>query len=160
MLTTAIKQGIDPDTTYYNGTSPMTLDIPGGGTWTVNNAEPGGGTMSLADATWNSVNVVFAQLDLDVGPENVTQTAHEMGIEAPSNRCRPRRSAVCAIGVTPLEMADGYATLANGGIHHDPTAISRVEFPNGKVDEPDPELRRPGAHRGPGLRRDQDCWRA
>ena len=34
-------------------------------------------------------------------------------------------------------MADGYATLANGGIHHDPTAISRVEFPNGKVDETD-----------------------
>ena len=32
-------------------------------------------------------------------------------------------------------MADGYATLANGGIHHDPTAISKVEFPDGKVDE-------------------------
>ena len=32
-------------------------------------------------------------------------------------------------------MADAYATLANGGIHHDPTAISKVEFPNGKVDE-------------------------
>ena len=47
VLTTAIKQGIDPDTTYYDGTSPMTLEIPGGGTWTVNNAEPGGGTMSL-----------------------------------------------------------------------------------------------------------------
>ncbi|MFI5026144.1 MAG: transglycosylase domain-containing protein, partial [Solirubrobacterales bacterium] len=52
VLTTAIKQGIDPDTTYNDGTSPKTLDIPGGGTWTVNNAEPGGGTMSLASATW------------------------------------------------------------------------------------------------------------
>src|SRR6185295_9040246 len=40
-------------------------------------------------------------------------------------------------GVTPLEQADGYATLASGGIHHDPTAISRVEFPGGKVDETD-----------------------
>jgi len=38
-----------------------------------------------------------------------------------------------------LEMADAYATLANGGIHHDPTAIARVEFPTGKVDEPDPD---------------------
>ena len=35
-------------------------------------------------------------------------------------------------------MADGYATLANGGVHHDPTAISQVEFPNGKVDETEP----------------------
>ena len=72
---------IDPYSTYYDGTSPMTLEIPGGGTWTVNNDEPGGGTMSLEEATWNSINVVYAQLDLDVGPENVTQTAHEMGIE-------------------------------------------------------------------------------
>ena len=40
-------------------------------------------------------------------------------------------------GVTPLEMADAYATLANGGIHHEPTAIGRVEFPSGKVDEPE-----------------------
>jgi len=36
--------------------------------------------------------------------------------------------------VTPLEMADAYATLANGGVHHDATAVSRVEFPDGKVD--------------------------
>jgi penicillin-binding protein 1A len=138
VLTTAIKQGIDPDTTYYNGTSPMTLDIPGGGTWTVNNAEPGGGTMSLTDATWNSVNVIFAQLDLDVGPENVTQTAHEMGIEADLESVPAEAIGGLREGVTPLEQADGYATLADGGIHHDPTAIGRVEFPNGKVDEPDP----------------------
>jgi penicillin-binding protein 1A len=138
VLTTAIKQGVDPDTTYYNGTSPMTLDIPGGGTWTVNNAEPGGGTMSLTDATWNSVNVIFAQLDLDVGPENVTQTAHEMGIEANLESVPAEAIGGLREGVTPLEQADGYATLASGGIHHDPTAIGRVEFPGGKVDEPDP----------------------
>lgn len=135
VLTTAIKEGIDPATTYYNGTSPMTLSIPGGGTWTVNNAEEGGGTMSLEEATWESVNVVFAQLDLDVGPENVTQTAHEMGIEAPLQSVPAEAIGGLAIGVTPLEMADGYATLANGGIHHDATALSRVEFPNGKVDD-------------------------
>src|SRR5262249_34515644 len=75
-LTTAIKQGIDPDTTYYNGTSPVTLDTPGGGTWTVNNAEPGGGTMALTQATWESVNAVFAQLGLDVGPANIAKTAY------------------------------------------------------------------------------------
>ncbi len=139
VLATAIKQGIDPDTTYYSGTSPMTLDLPYGGTWTVNNAEPGGGTMSLASATWHSVNVIFAQLDLDVGPENVTEMAEEMGIEAPLESVPAESIGGLAVGVTPLEMADGYATLASGGIHHDPTAISRVEFPNGKVEETDPD---------------------
>jgi penicillin-binding protein 1A len=139
VLTTAIKQGIDPASTYYSGTSPMTLETPGGGTWTVNNAEPGGGTMSLEEATWDSVNVIFAQLDLDVGPEEVTKTAHEMGIEAPLESVPAEAIGGLAIGVTPLEQADGYATLASGGIHHDPTAISRVEFPNGKVEETNPD---------------------
>jgi penicillin-binding protein 1A len=137
VLTTAIKQGVDPYSTYYSGTSPMTLSLPGGGTWTVNNDEPGGGTMALSDATWNSINVVFAQLDLDVGPENVTQTAHEMGIEADLESVPAEAIGGLREGVTPLEQADGYATLANGGIHHEPTAISRVEFPGGKVDETD-----------------------
>jgi penicillin-binding protein 1A len=139
VLATAIKQGIDPYSTYYDGTSPKTLDLPGGGIWTVNNAEPGGGTMSLASATWESVNVIFAQLDLDVGPENVTHTAHQMGIEAPLESVPAEAIGGLAIGVTPLEMADAYATLANGGIHHEPTAIGRVEFPSGKVDEPTPD---------------------
>ncbi len=139
VLTTAIKQGIDPDTTYYDGTSPKTLEIPGGGTWTVNNAEPGGGTMSLASATWESVNVIFAQLDLDVGPASVTETAEEMGIEAPLESVPAEAIGGLRYGVTPLEMASAYATLANGGIHHKPTAVSRVEFPNGKVEEADPD---------------------
>ena len=139
VLTTAIKQGVDPESTYYDGTSPKTLDLPYGGTWTVNNAEPGGGTMSLAAATWDSVNVIFAQLDLDVGPENVTHTAHQMGIEAPLESVPAEAIGGLAIGVTPLEMADAYATLADGGIHHEPTALARVEFPSGKVDEPDPD---------------------
>jgi len=138
VLTTAIKQGVDPYDTYYDGTSPMTLQIPGGGTWTVHNAEAGSGTMSLAEATWNSVNVVFAQLDLDVGPENVTHTAHQMGIEAPLESVPAEAIGGLRIGVTPLEMADGYATLADGGVHHAPTAVSKVEFPNGKVEEVDP----------------------
>ena len=115
----------------------MTLDLPGGGTWTVNNSEgDGGGTMDLTSATWHSVNVVFAQLDLDVGPEERDRDGAGNGDRSRRwNRCRRRGSAASRYGVTPLEMADAYATLANGGIHHDPTAISKVEFPDGKVDE-------------------------
>jgi penicillin-binding protein 1A len=136
VLTTAVKEGIDPGSTYYDGTSPKTLEIPGGGTWTVNNSEgEGGGTYDLESATWDSVNVVFAQLDLDVTPESVTETAEEMGIESPLQSVPAEGIGGLAIGVTPLEMADAYATLASGGIHHDPTAVSKVEFPDGKVDD-------------------------
>jgi penicillin-binding protein 1A len=136
VLTTAVKEGIDPGSTYYDGTSPKTLEIPGGGTWTVNNSEgEGGGTYNLESATWDSVNVVFAQLDLDVGPESVTETAKQMGIESPLQSVPAEGIGGLGIGVTPLEMADAYATLASGGVHHDPTAVSKVEFPDGKVDD-------------------------
>jgi len=151
-LTTAIRQGIDPDTTYYNGTSPITLTTPGGVPWTVNNAEPGGGVMALTQATWESVNVIFAQLGLDLGPDNIAKTAYEMGITSPlgikgsrdipcklgPNCFIPPADAIggLSVGVTPLEQADAYATLANGGVHHNATAIDRVVFPGGKVDEP------------------------
>ncbi|MBS1880239.1 MAG: penicillin-binding protein [Actinobacteria bacterium] len=136
VLTTAIKQGIDPASTYYDGTSPITLALPGGGYWTVHNAEPSGGVESLEAATWASTNVVYAQLDLDVTPEAVTETAEQMGIESELQSVPAEAIGGLSEGVTPLEMADAYATLANGGIHHKPTAISKVVFPNGKVDEP------------------------
>ena len=138
VLAAAVKQGIDPDSTYYSGSSPATLSIPGGGVWKVENAEgEGGGTMSLADATTHSVNVIYAKLDLDLGPDKVTEMAKEMGIEAPLQSVPAEGIGGLSIGVTPLEMASAYATLASGGMHHKPTAISRVEFPNGKVDEID-----------------------
>ena len=38
------------------------------------------------------------------------------------------------IGVTPLEMASAYATLAAGGVYSKPMAITKVVLPNGKVD--------------------------
>jgi penicillin-binding protein 1A len=151
VLTTAIKQGVDPDHTYYDGSSPMTLTIPGGIPWTVHNAEPGHGTMSLVQATWNSVDVVYAQLALDVGVQDFADTAYSMGITSPlgiNSDGRPcRRGTTCFIppaasiggldeGVTPLEMADAYATLANGGIHHRATTIAKVVFPDGHTDRP------------------------
>ena len=44
-----------------------------------------------------------------------------------------------ASDVTVLDQSNGFATIANGGVHHDPTAIARVVFPDGDVDEPPKE---------------------
>jgi penicillin-binding protein 1A len=142
VLATALKEGIDPNSTYYDSSSPKTLSIcqyceP----WTVNNAEGGGGgTLSIADATTHSVNVVYAQLGLDVGPENFDKTAHSLGITSPLDGNPSEAIGGLRVGVSPLEMADAYASFADGGLHHDVSAISKVEFPAddngdpGKVD--------------------------
>ena len=39
-------------------------------------------------------------------------------------------------GVSPLEMANAYATIASGGIRNRPTAITRVTFPDGHTELP------------------------
>ena len=143
VLTAAVRQGMDPDSTYYSGRAPVTLTLDDGiTTWTVNNAEGGGaGTMSVRDATVHSVNAIFAQLDLDVGPDEVRQTAYDMGITTHLDGFPAEGIGGLRIGVTPLEMANAYATLASGGIRNTATAISKVEFPNGDADVPSEEER-------------------
>jgi penicillin-binding protein 1A len=143
VLTTAIKQGIDPYTTYYTS-KPLDLDLPKWGHWTVHTADEGyQGTVNLQQATVTSDNTVFAQLDLDVGPESVAQTAKSMGITTPLDGIPAEGIGGLRLGVTPLELTDAYATLASGGVHHKPVAIEKVTFPNGKVDHPQaPDPRR------------------
>ena len=130
VLATALKEGIDPDTTYYDGTSPVTLHPTPGSTWTVNNAEPGEGTMSVTQATTDSVNAVYAQLDLDVGPDNVAATARSLGITSPLDGFPAEGIGGLRVGVSPLEMANAYGSFAGGGVRHTATAIDRVDFPS------------------------------
>jgi penicillin-binding protein 1A len=137
VLTTAIKQGIDPYSTYYTS-KPLDLDLPKWGHWEVHTADEGYlGRVNLQQATVASDNTVFAQLDLDVGPRDVAETAHSMGITSPLDGIPAEGIGGLRVGVSPLEMADAYATLASGGIRHDPVAIRRVAFPGGRVERPD-----------------------
>jgi penicillin-binding protein 1A len=139
VLTAALKQGIDPYSTYYTS-KPLDLDLPKWGHWEVHTADEGYlGRVNLQQATVASDNTVFAQLDLDVGPKSVAETAHSMGITSPLDGIPAEGIGGLRVGVSPLEMADAYATLASGGIHHVPVAIRRVEFPGGRVERPDRE---------------------
>ena len=132
-LVTAVEQGADPDSTYYSAPSSITLypNGPSAEAWTVSGG--GSGTMSLRDATANSVNTVFAQLVLDVGVDEMDEMAKRMGVTSPLSGYAP--DVLGASDVTVLDQSNGFATIANGGVHHEPTAIERVEFPDGEVDE-------------------------
>jgi penicillin-binding protein 1A len=137
VLTAALREGIDPYSTTYTSRQ-LSLDLPEYGHWEVNTAEgsPCGCSMTIAAATQASDNTVYAQLDLDVGPEKVTETAKLMGIESPLDSLPAEGIGGLRIGVTPLEMAAAYSTLASGGVKHEATAVQRVEFPDGEVDTP------------------------
>jgi penicillin-binding protein 1A len=135
VLTTAVKRGINPNDTYYTS-KPLDLDLPDYGHWKVNTySNSYGGRMSIEQATLQSDNTVFAQLDLDLGPDAVRQTAYDMGITTKLDGIPAEGLGGLRLGVSPLEMADAYATLAAGGIHSEPIAIKRVKFPDGHVND-------------------------
>jgi penicillin-binding protein 1A len=76
---------------------------------------------------------VYARISLDVGPQNIVDMARLLGVR--SSPLEPVPSiALGSIGVTPIEMASVYSTLAAGGVYSKPMAITKVVLPNGKTD--------------------------
>ncbi len=135
VLTAAVRRGVDPGSTFYTSKSPLIIDNDRVGRWEVNTFDgSSGGTMDLRTATIKSDNTVFAQLDLDIGPEAVRDTAYDMGITSKLNAYPAEGIGGLEVGVTPLEMSNAYATLANGGTHNAASAITKVKFPDGKKD--------------------------
>jgi len=134
VLTAAIRQGYNPNSTSYTS-KKLDLNVPGYGPWEVSTySNTYGGRMNLVKATTTSDNTVYAQLIIDVGPEEVKKTAKLLGIKTKLDGFLAEGLGGLRLGVTPLEMANAYATLASGGIRSEPTAIKRVEFPGGKKD--------------------------
>ena len=136
VLTAAILKGVDPDSTSYTS-KPLNINDPEYGPWQVKTfGDSYGGTMSLTRATLASDNTVYAQLILDIGPEAVCKTAKLLGITTKLD-CYPAEGlGGLTRGVTTLEMASAYATLASGGVRHRPTGIERVVFPGRQEREP------------------------
>jgi len=131
VLAAAVEKGMDPFTTYYSSQSPVVIPMgPFAAPWVVHGDGPGG-PETVAQATVISDNAVFARLSVDVGPANTVRVAHAMGITSPLEAV-PSITLGTSV-VTPLEMADAYATLADGGIHHAPQAVVRVVAADGKV---------------------------
>ena len=134
VLTTAILRGINPQATTYTS-KPLRLNLPGFEPFKVKTYDGSyGGQMDLVRATLKSDNSVYAQLDADVGPKKVAETAKLMGIETKLDGFPAEGLGGLRLGVSPLEMANAYATLAAGGLRARPKAIISVGFPDGKTD--------------------------
>jgi penicillin-binding protein 1A len=134
-LAEAMEQGFALDSRWY-GPNSITIDDPicngPEGPWQPENAEGGGSSYTLQSATAHSVNTVFAQLVVELGPEAVVDMAHRLGI-------RSDLPAVCAItlgsvAVNPLEMTNAYATLAERGVRFRANPLLQVRSPGGRID--------------------------
>jgi penicillin-binding protein 1A len=126
----------------YSGSAPRNIPLDNGTVWKVHNYEgSASGYMNLIRATELSVNAVYAQLVMDVGPGKVVSAAQRMGI---TSRLDPYPSITLGgltIGVSTLEMASAYGTLAAQGMAHRPYAVVNVLDRKGEkiiVNEPAP----------------------
>ena len=99
------------------------------------------GPMLLRDALAHSKNTVSAKLVDALGVEAVIDFARRCGIES-----ELPRSLSLALGtgeVTPLELVNGFATLAAGGFPAPPIIVTRVRDRQGNVLEETKPLRPP-----------------
>jgi penicillin-binding protein 1A len=135
VLADALSRGVDPNSTYYDSHTLSPGWLTGYPTYEVKTF--GGeqnGTINLVQATLKSDNTVYAQLAADLGESTVTEMAHKMGVTSPLKNYAAEALGGLTLGVTPLEMANVYATLADGGWRNSPIAITKVVFPDGHVD--------------------------
>ena len=130
-LIAALEQGIGLKTTF-NGRSPQTL--PGwdsGNKKVANFGNEQFGNIDLPTATAGSVNTVYAQLNLKVGPDKAKDVAARAGVTIPQPAVP---SNVLGTGeVHVLDQASGYATIASGGLYVAPHIVAKVLNPDGSV---------------------------
>ncbi len=139
-LATALSEGDSVYSTFY-GPPALSITTPecrqGSGYWEVHNsADEAAGTMNLLSATAQSVNTIFAQLIARIGVRNVQYMARNLGITEKIRGQYFRQACAItlgSVGFTPLELTDVYATLASGGIQHDPQAFESIRGRNGKL---------------------------
>jgi penicillin-binding protein 1A len=114
----------------YDAMSPI-LDVPialdqgpGLGDWRPTSHDGGLGLITLRRSLELSRNESTVRLLYDIGTDTVAATAAKAGFKVP-----PTLSYSMALGTaetTPLNVAEAYATLANGGHHVTPTFFAKT----------------------------------
>ncbi len=134
VLMESIRQNISPNNTF-NPNGPITIDMEEGPDWEIDNY---GGQkfdtdeMSVIDGTINSVNVVYAQLMMEIGAKNVENLCNEMEIYDIGSNPAIALGGL-ETGITPLDVSKIFSTLASGGFYRQPVCILKITDPEGNI---------------------------
>ncbi len=96
------------------------------------------GTLDLRTAAAKSVNTYFVQLEAAAGICQAARMATAAGVLASNGDDLVKTFSYIpsftlgVVEVTPLSMADAYATMAARGVHCDPIIVSSITSPDGK----------------------------
>ncbi|MFZ0091532.1 MAG: transglycosylase domain-containing protein, partial [Solirubrobacteraceae bacterium] len=135
-LAVALEHGYGPDSVFDS--RPLNLIVPNSGGkehYLVKNfSDEYSGPITLSAATAQSDNSVFTQLGLSpgVGTTRVARMAKAMGIRSPVSTNYAMIIGGLKQGVSPLDMAHAYETIAEGGRRvYDPGLGAPDEGPTG-----------------------------
>jgi len=122
--------------------------------WVVRNAVGHSKTIGMMEAAQFSVNTYFIQLELAAGMCRVTKMAERTGVKVGARIGQPPVDIVKefqnkpsftlgTVEVSPLSMAEAYATFAARGVHCNPIIVSQITTRSGKnLAVPDANCRR------------------
>ena len=131
-LIAALEQGITLEDTYASY-SPMEIE---GYDFPVSNFDSprNRGRINLLQATENSVNTVYVQLNRDAGPENTVDVATRLGLPADTAGLEPVISNVLGTASPhPIDMATAFATIAAQGVRYDRYIVAEARGVEGNV---------------------------
>ncbi len=132
ILVRALQDGVDPNSTWAS--QPKEFPVPGSKkeVFPVSNYEDSySGVASLWSATATSDNSVFAELGLQTGTKRIARLARLMGIRTRLSTNPAMTLGGLREGVTPLEMAYAYSTIANKGLRVSGTMAPENNAPVG-----------------------------
>jgi len=128
-------------TINYKGRTYETCDgrTRVGESWKVSNSTGKNGMMNMYRAAAFSVNNYFVELELETGMCPVTKMAQKLGVKLGTKDRdlvdfyqRIPSFTLGSVEVSPLSMAEAYATFAARGIHCDPIIVDTITGPDGQ----------------------------
>jgi len=130
---TAFSKGYTPETNIWDVDTNFSTED--GKTYDPKNYDgKNSGLMQMKDTLARSLNVPAVKALYLAGIKDSISTAHQMGITTLNKPDDYGLSLVLGGGeVKLLDHVNAYGTFATGGIHHDKTAILKVEDSKGKV---------------------------
>jgi penicillin-binding protein 1A len=130
-LAAALEDGISPDSVWAS--KEKTFKVPHSKElFVVHNDENAyAGSDTLTGATAYSDNSIYAEVGLLVGTHRIAALAHRMGITTPISTNPAMTIGGLKTGVTPLDMAHAYETIAHGGERVSGTLAEPEEAPVG-----------------------------
>ncbi|WP_062519186.1 transglycosylase domain-containing protein [Demequina silvatica] len=127
----ALSNGYSLDTQYLSNDS---MTLPGFENPVRNFAGVNYGWIDMVEATQNSVNTYYVQLNEAVGPEATMNTAIKAGL--PEDTVGLDANAANVLGTaspTAMQMAQAYSTMADGGLSKGTYTVQKIVGPDGEI---------------------------